>query len=387
MTIRERLGRLDGVGWPTSGTETTSARRCMVGAATLGMHFVAADAGRVRAAEDAVDRRPRAARADPAARSRSCDDAAGRGREAPTSSTRTCGRAWARRTSASGGCATSPATASTTSSLARRRRQASSSTACRRTTARRSPRRSLYGPQSAVWDEAENRLHAQKALLALVVRCSRSRTTSRRGRSRSSRSALIAANVLVFVWALRAPDLDRAVNQLRATSRARWRARASRRRRGGRSTVVQLDVHARRTPPHRREHALPLDLRQQRRGRARDACASSSAISSPALAATALQTVVTLARRRRERRERPEPRRERGDRRRARRLLRAAPARAGADALLRSSSSSRDPAIFFLGVWFGFQALERRRSRSTTPAGGRRRRVLRAHRRLRLRRA
>jgi ornithine carbamoyltransferase len=26
------------------------------------------------------------------------------------------------------------------------------------------------GPQSAVWDQAENRLHAQKALLALVVR-------------------------------------------------------------------------------------------------------------------------------------------------------------------------------------------------------------------------
>ena len=28
----------------------------------------------------------------------------------------------------------------------------------------------LYSPQSAVWDEAENRLHAQKALLALVIR-------------------------------------------------------------------------------------------------------------------------------------------------------------------------------------------------------------------------
>ncbi len=27
----------------------------------------------------------------------------------------------------------------------------------------------LYGPQSAVWDEAENRLHAQKALLALLL--------------------------------------------------------------------------------------------------------------------------------------------------------------------------------------------------------------------------
>jgi ornithine carbamoyltransferase len=28
----------------------------------------------------------------------------------------------------------------------------------------------LYGPQSAVWDQAENRLHAQKALMALTIR-------------------------------------------------------------------------------------------------------------------------------------------------------------------------------------------------------------------------
>jgi ornithine carbamoyltransferase len=28
----------------------------------------------------------------------------------------------------------------------------------------------LYGLQSAVWDQAENRLHVQKALLALIVR-------------------------------------------------------------------------------------------------------------------------------------------------------------------------------------------------------------------------
>ena len=27
----------------------------------------------------------------------------------------------------------------------------------------------LYGPQSAAWDEAENRLHSEKALLALIV--------------------------------------------------------------------------------------------------------------------------------------------------------------------------------------------------------------------------
>jgi ornithine carbamoyltransferase len=28
----------------------------------------------------------------------------------------------------------------------------------------------LYGPRSAVWDQAENRLHAQKALMALTIR-------------------------------------------------------------------------------------------------------------------------------------------------------------------------------------------------------------------------
>ena len=28
----------------------------------------------------------------------------------------------------------------------------------------------LHGPQSAAWDEAENRLHSEKALLACIVR-------------------------------------------------------------------------------------------------------------------------------------------------------------------------------------------------------------------------
>ena len=28
----------------------------------------------------------------------------------------------------------------------------------------------LHGPRSAVWDQAENRLHAQKAVMALVMR-------------------------------------------------------------------------------------------------------------------------------------------------------------------------------------------------------------------------
>ena len=33
---------------------------------------------------------------------------------------------------------------------------------------RRSPG-AIYGEHSAVWDEAENRLHVQKALLALLI--------------------------------------------------------------------------------------------------------------------------------------------------------------------------------------------------------------------------
>ena len=45
----------------------------------------------------------------------------------------------------------------------------SSCTACRRTRARRSRADVLYGDRSAIWDEAENRLHVQKALLALLL--------------------------------------------------------------------------------------------------------------------------------------------------------------------------------------------------------------------------
>ena len=48
-------------------------------------------------------------------------------------------------------------------------RRRSCSTACRRTPARRSRPGALYGERSAVWDEAENRLHVQKALLALLL--------------------------------------------------------------------------------------------------------------------------------------------------------------------------------------------------------------------------
>ena len=37
------------------------------------------------------------------------------------------------------------------------------------TRARRSPRRVLYGDRQRIWDQAENRRHAQKALLEFLV--------------------------------------------------------------------------------------------------------------------------------------------------------------------------------------------------------------------------
>ena len=51
---------------------------------------------------------------------------------------------------------------------ARRATTRSRSTACPRTPARRSPRTCSTATRSAVWDQAENRLHAQKALLELL---------------------------------------------------------------------------------------------------------------------------------------------------------------------------------------------------------------------------
>ena len=45
----------------------------------------------------------------------------------------------------------------------------SSCTACRPTAATRSTAEVIDGPQSVVWDEAENRLHAQKAILTFLL--------------------------------------------------------------------------------------------------------------------------------------------------------------------------------------------------------------------------
>ena len=148
--------------------------------------------------------------------------------------------------------------------------------------------------------------------------------------------------------------------------------------------LVHGDVHARQLGPHPRQHALPRDLRQERRGRVR---------------APPLPRLLHRRRLRRDddadgghaalrhggRRTRSESRRERRDRRRPRRLLRPLPDRAHPDAgarLLR-----QDPG---LGLPRRLVPLPARRSelRPRLRLGERRRRrLLRARRRLRLRRA
>ena len=59
-------------------------------------------------------------------------------------------------------------TGSTTRCSTAARRARSRCTACRRTRARRSPRRSSTATRQRIWDQAENRRHAQKALLELL---------------------------------------------------------------------------------------------------------------------------------------------------------------------------------------------------------------------------
>lgn len=52
----------------------------------------------------------------------------------------------------------------------------------------------IDGPQSAVWDEAENRLHAQKAILAWCLGNGRLRTKTRVAKKRDTKTARPAAN-------------------------------------------------------------------------------------------------------------------------------------------------------------------------------------------------
>ena len=80
-----------------------------------------------------------------------------------------CGRRWARRPRTSNAGAISPATESTIELLREAGEQALVLHCLPAHYGEEITEEIVYGPQSAVFDEAENRLHTQKALLALIV--------------------------------------------------------------------------------------------------------------------------------------------------------------------------------------------------------------------------
>ena len=168
MTIRERFGTLAGVRVAYVGDGNNVCHSLMVACAKLGRRSS-------RRRRPGTSPSPEVdGRARPRQSSRRIGRSASTGRLPPaaqTSSTPTSGRAWARRPSASSGSRRSRGFAVDERARSASRPSARSSCiASPPTTARRSRGTSLYGPRSAIWEQAENRLHAQKALLALVVR-------------------------------------------------------------------------------------------------------------------------------------------------------------------------------------------------------------------------
>ena len=184
MTIRERLGGARGRPrhLPRRRQQRLPLADAARGALRDALHRRLP--GRLRAAAERSSR-PAASRRRRERRHRSSvDDRPARRRPtAPTCSTPTSGRAWARRRSASSGSATSSASASTASCSSVASRTRSRCTACPPTSARRSPRTCSTAPRSLVWDQAENRLHTQKAVMALTVPLTCGSTTSSRRRS------------------------------------------------------------------------------------------------------------------------------------------------------------------------------------------------------------
>ena len=111
MTIRERFGTLDGVRLAYLGDGNNVRHSLLRIAGRLGLEVAAATPGLRARPGRGRGGAPRRRGRRRLARARSRTRARQRG--ARTSSTRTSGRAWARRRSASGGCATSSRTAST----------------------------------------------------------------------------------------------------------------------------------------------------------------------------------------------------------------------------------------------------------------------------------
>jgi ornithine carbamoyltransferase len=168
MTIRERRGALEGLKIVYVGDGNNVCASLMVGAAKFGMEFVAATPPRYEPAERAVEI-ARAAAAESGGSVELTHDI----REAVSGADVVCTDVW---------------TSMGQEAEAVQRRRDLAGYAIDGELVRAAGKQAIvmhclpahygeeiteevaYGPQSAVFDEAENRLHAQKALMALVIR-------------------------------------------------------------------------------------------------------------------------------------------------------------------------------------------------------------------------
>ena len=164
MTIRERLGRFEGVRVAWVGDGNNVCASLMVICAKLGMEIAVATPEGYEPEAVAVEA-ARAAGGDPRARPR---PARGGARRAGPLHRRLDehgpgGRA---RPAAAG---PSPATRWTPALVGEAAADAIVLHCLPAHVGEEITEDVLYGPQSAAWDEAENRLHTEKALLALIV--------------------------------------------------------------------------------------------------------------------------------------------------------------------------------------------------------------------------
>jgi ornithine carbamoyltransferase len=164
MTIRERLGRLEGLKVVYLGDGNNVCASLMVACAKLGMDFVAATPARYRPVEEAVQIARDAGGSvelvdDPRA---AVDGADVLYTDVWTSMGQDAEREQRLRDLAGYGIDAELVAAAGSDAIVLHCLPAHYGEEITEDV--------LYGPRSAVWDEAENRLHAQKALMALVMR-------------------------------------------------------------------------------------------------------------------------------------------------------------------------------------------------------------------------
>ena len=168
MTIRERMGRLSGVKVAYLGDGNNVCASLMLGASKFGMRFIAATPAGYEPEEDVVKSARRSAvqsggtvelTTDPRAAARGADVLY---TDVWTSMGQDAERERRLKDLAGFGIDAEMVSAAASEAIVLHCLPAHYGEEITEEV--------LYGPQSAAWDEAENRLHAQKALLALIVR-------------------------------------------------------------------------------------------------------------------------------------------------------------------------------------------------------------------------